>query len=487
MERWNVVIVGAGISGCCAAYELARAGAQVLVLEKGGDIAAGATRANSAVVHSGYDPEPGTCMALYNVQGNALIHARAWAWNLPFRQTGSLTVAFGAAEKAALQQLLERGRDNGVPGLAILPPEELYKKEPRVAAGASGALWAPTCAVIGPWELAIAHAENAAAHGACFLFGQEVTAIRRSGEGFAVTTSRGSYETDLVLNAAGTCADEVLAMAGGGGYTISPVKGEYFLLDKSAGDTVHSVLFSLPGEKGKGVLLAPTVHGNLIVGPSADPARDPEDTSTTAQGLAGVETAARRLVPEVPLNTSIRSFTGVRARPSTGDFVLGQRTDIPGFYEMGGMQSPGLTAAPAAACAVAEQMLAALGLAPVKEEEPVPAFCWPTPFRELPLAEQEALIARDPRYGRVICRCETVTEGEILRALRSPLTPPTVGAVKRRCGAGLGRCQGGFCGPRVQELIARERQIPLEDVCQENAGSWLLTGKTKGGQSDERS
>lgn len=480
MEKTDVAVIGAGISGCAAAYELALAGASVTVLEQGGDVAAGATRANSAIVHSGYDPAPGTAMAKYNLLGSLLLQKRAAEWNFPYKRVGSLTVAFGPEQAEVLQELLLRGEKNKVEGLSLLSSKEAYLREPALAPGVSGALLAETCAIVGPWELALCHAENARAHGAAFYFNRPVTGLQKTADGWLVQSPQGEIKAKVVLSAAGAFAAEVLAMAGGCGYTVSPVKGEYFLLDKSAGETVRSVVFSLPSEKGKGVLIAPTVHGNLIVGPSADAAAGPGDTASTSAGLAEVRAAAERLVPKVPLSLCIRNFAGVRARSSERDFILGEAARLPGFYQMAGMQSPGLTAAPAAAKAVAAEICHALHLPQAPEEES-PLFRWPTPFWELEDGDRQALLRQDKRYGRVICRCETVTEGEIVRALQSPLTPASVGGVKRRCGAGLGRCQGGFCGPRVQEIIARERGLPLEAVVQEEAGSWLLTGPSKGG------
>ncbi len=473
---YDVLIVGCGITGAAAAFQFSRYRLKVAVLERENDVADGTTKANSAILHAGYDPEPGTLMARLNVRGSALARQLCTRLDVPYRQCGSFVLAFSPEESVMLHTLYQRGQDNGVPGLRLLTGEEARAADPNLSPQVAAALYAPTAAICSPWEYCLALAETAVRNGADLHLETAVTGLERLEEGWLVHTNRGDFRSRYVINAAGVFAQALHEMAAPKTFAIHPSRGQYFLLDKSEGDRVSHVIFQCPGPSGKGVLVAPTVHGNLIVGPNADPVPD-GDVGTTAQGLAYVRSTALKSVPSVNFRASIRNFAGVRAVSDRGDFII--EWAAPGFLDLAGICSPGLTAAPAIA-EYAAQLLERDGLA-LEEKE---SYCCQRRrirFHDLSPAEKARLVAQDSAYGRVICRCETVTEGEILDALRSPIPPRSVDGVKRRVGAGLGRCQGGFCGPRVVEILAREQQVSPGAIVQDRAGSWLLAGQTKGG------
>ena len=473
----DVVIVGGGICGCSLLYELSRYDVQAVLLEKENDVSVGTTKANSAIVHAGYDPLPGTKMARYNVEGNALVKELCEKLDVPYQQIGSLVLAFDEEQDALVRELCARGEKNGVPGLRVLSATELQELEPNVSREATSALLAPTAGIVSPWELAIALAETAVKNGARVELNSEVTSIEKTEGGFRVTAGGRVTETRFVVNAAGVWSDRVNDMANPHAFTVSPNRGEYYLLDKSSGDLVHHVIFQCPSKVGKGVLVSPTVHGNLIVGPNAEDA-EKGDLGTTAAGLAFVRQAAARSVPAVNFRDSIRNFAGLRALTEIDDFIVGE-TEQKGFFNIAGIKSPGLTSAPAIARDVV-RMLGEAGL-PLREKD---SFCderHVVRIRHLYHEERAKKMAENPLYGQIVCRCETITEGEIVDALHSPLPPCSIDGVKRRCGSGMGRCQGGFCGPRVQEIIARELGVPQQDVMQDRAGTAVILGETKKG------
>ena len=472
----DVIIIGCGVAGAACAYRLSRFRLRLTVLEALGDVAAGTTKANSAILHAGYDPEPGTRMARLNVEGVRLAEEICARLDVPCRKTGSLVLAFDEKDRSCLRTLLARGEQNGVTGLRLLSGDEARALEPALSGEVREALLAPSAAIVNPWEYALAMAETAVRNGAELRLNCPVTAIAREGDGFAVTTPQGVFHSRYIINAAGVHADRVHELIGEKNFTIRPAKGEYYLLDKSEGKRVSRVVFQCPGPLGKGVLVAPTVHGNLIVGPTAEPSA-PEDTANTARGLERVRELAARSVPGIRFRENIRNFAGVRANSDRGDFILEESASAPGFFNAAGICSPGLSAAPAIADYLAD-LLSARGL-PLEEKKEYIDARRRVRFHELDDAARNALIAADPRYGRVVCRCETVTEGEIIACLRAPIPPAGVNGVKRRVGAGMGRCQGGFCGPRVQEILARELGVPPEAIPLEEPGSWILTGETK--------
>ena len=476
---YDVVIIGCGVVGASAAYELARYKLRVAVLEAAADIAAGTTKANSAIIHAGYDPEPGTLMARLNVEGNRLTGEICEKLQVPFKRVGSLVVAFSPEQLPTLRTLYDRGCKNGVPGLRLLSGEEARAMEPGLSEEVCGALLAPSAGIIDPWGFAIAMAETAVRGGVEVRRDCPVTGIEDTGAGFVLHTPAGDVTARFVLNAAGVDADRVHEMLEPNDWQTLPSRGEYYLLDKSEHDRVSRVIFQCPGPEGKGVLVAPTIHGNLICGPNAEAVEDRLDLGNTAAGMAEVRAKAARSVPGVEWRQNIRNFAGLRANTTRSDFIIEESKAHPGFIDLAGIKSPGLSSAPAIAKMAAE-MLAADGLV----LEPDPDFVDKREhivFKNLSAEEKNELIRKDPRYGRVVCRCETITEGEIVAALHSPIPPRSINGVKRRCNAGMGRCQGGFCGPRVQEIIARELGIDQAEVLLEQAGSTILTGRTKTG------
>ena len=473
---YDVLIIGCGITGAAAAFHLSRYRLKIAVLERENDVADGTTKANSAILHAGYDPEPGSLMARLNVRGAALAKELCAKLDVPYRPCGSLVLAFSPADNAALEGLYRRGLDNGVPGLELRTGAQARAMDPNLSPRVTAALWAPTAAICSPWEYCLALAETAVRNGADLRLATAVTGLEQQADGWLVHTTGGTLRSRYVINAAGVSAQEIHQMAAPSTFAIHPSRGQYFLLDKSEGGRVEHVIFQCPGPSGKGVLVAPTVHGNLIVGPNADPVAG-EDVSTTADGLAFVRDTALKSVPSIDFRASIRNFAGVRATADRGDFII--EFAAPRLLDLAGICSPGLTAAPAIA-EYAAQLLEKDGLA-LEEKQSWCCRRRRIRFHDLSPEEKARLVAQDPAYGRVICRCETVTEGEILDALRSPIPPRSVDGVKRRVGAGMGRCQGGFCGPRVVELLAREQQVPFGAILQDKAGSWLLAAQTKGG------
>lgn len=476
---YDVVIIGCGITGASMAFELSKYHLSVAVLEAQNDVATGATKANSAILHAGYDPIPGTLMATLNVRGVQLAKELCRKLDVPYKQTGSLVVGFSDADKATLLGLYRRGKENGVEGLGLLTGEEARLLEPLLSPDVQCALHAPTAAICSPWEYCLALAETAAKNGAEIYLNSPVTAIQKNPAGnWWVTTPKGVFESRFVVNAAGVFADKIHDLAAPHTFTVYPSRGQYYLLDKSEGLRAGRVIFQCPNESGKGVLVAPTVHGNLIVGPNAE-AVVGEDTATTLDGLSYVRQTAAKSIPSVNFRESIRNFAGVRAHADGGDFIIAEAADAPGFFDLAGICSPGLSAAPAIAEYAAE-LLQKAGL-PLTEKSDLICTRTRTHFKELSPAEKAALVEKEPAYGRVICRCETVTEGEILEALHSPIPPRSVDAVKRRVGAGMGRCQGGFCGPRVVEILCRELGLSPDEITQDRAGTQMLYEETKGG------
>ncbi len=474
---YDVVIVGCGVVGAATAFELSKYRLKAAVLERENDVAMGTTKANSAILHAGFDPEPGTLMAKLNVRGSALAEELCKALDVPYKQCGSLVVGLSGEDRPRLEELYRRGEANGVPGLRLLDREETLALEPNLSPETVGALYAPTAAICSPWEFCLALAETAVNNGAELHLDTAVTGMERGEDGWTVHTVKGDFQARYVVNAAGVDAAIVHDMAAPHAFDISPSRGQYYLLDKSEGNRVGHVIFQCPSEKGKGVLTAPTAHGNLIVGPDAQPVEG-KDTATSADGLAYVKETALRAVPSIDFRASIRNFAGVRAK-AENDFILREAEGAPGFIDLAGICSPGLSAA-AAIGEYAVELLEQTGLKLVRKEN-FTAKRHRIRFRELPPAERAALVEKDPAYGRVICRCETVTEGEILAALHGPIPPRSVDGVKRRVNAGMGRCQGGFCGPRVVELLCRELGLSHREITQDQAGSWLLCRETKGG------
>lgn len=473
----DVVIIGGGICGCSLLYELSRYKASVTLLEKENDLTEGATKANSAIVHAGYDPHPDTLMARYNVEGNRMIEQLCADLDVLYRKNGSLVIGFSEKDRPTIEILYQRGISNGVPGIRIVEYDELHKIEPNLNDKALLALYAPSAGIVSPWELAFAQAQAAVESGAEVRLESEVTGIRRENGHYIVETSQGNIETRFVVNAAGRHCQHISEMLGEHDFTIVPRRGQYFLLDTTQGDLVEMVIFQCPTELGKGILVSPTVHGNLIVGPNSEFSGF-DDLATTSESLAYIRRTAQMSVPGINFRDSIRNFSGIRAElEGHDDFIVGESCQNPGYFRIAGIKSPGLTAAPAIARDVA-RMISEAGLQFV----PNPHFRSKRSilrFKHLNDEQRANAIKQNPLYGNIVCRCMSVTEGEIVDVMHRPIPPRSIDGVKRRCWPGSGRCQGGFCGPRVQEIIARELGVAQEDVPLDRNGMNIIIGRTK--------
>ncbi len=471
---YDIAVIGCGIMGASCAYYLSRYNLKIAVIEQHNDVCCETTRANSAIIHAGYDPKPGTLCAKYNVRGNELAKEICRRLDVAYKQIGSLVVAFADNEMDTLNELYDRGVKNGVPNMRIVGRDELREMEPYISDEAVGALFAPTAAIVNPWEYGLAMAETAVRNGAEILLNTKVEDIKSENGIYRIITNNGEIEAKYVINAAGVYSDDIHNIVAEPTFTIKPSAGEYYLLDKVEGERAKHVIFQCPNELGKGVLVAPTVHGNLIVGPNAI-ASDKDDTSTKTASLDFVREKSLKSIPSINFRENIRNFTGVRANSDVDDFTIAFARD--NFIDLGGIKSPGLSAAPAIAEEVVN-MLAENGLELEKKTQFIDQRKH-IRFKELTNEEKNDLIDKDNAFGRVVCRCETITEGEIINALRSPIPPVSLDGIKRRAGTGMGRCQGGFCGPKVLEIMANYKNIKFEDVLQDDTGSYILTGETK--------
>ena len=475
----DIIIIGAGVSGTAIARELSRYEAKILVLEKEEDVCCGTSKANSAIVHGGFDAETGSLMAKLNVRGSNMMAQLSKDLDFHYDRCGSLVLCMAEEDRPKLQKLYEKGVANGVKELRIIGREELLQLEPNVGDDAVAALWAPSGAIVCPFGLNIALAENAAANGAAFAFNTQVTGLERVDGGWLVHTNQGDFLSRAVINAAGVHAGEIHNLVSEEKMTIINRRGDYYLLDKTAKCVSHTV-FTLPNRFGKGVLVSPTVHGNTIVGPTAIDIPDPENTATTAAGLAQAGEKASYMIKNLPLRQVITSFAGLRAHHVDHDFKIGEVEGAPGFVDVAAIESPGLSASPAIGEYVADLVRDLLDLQ--KKENFIATRKGILNPLELSLEERNALIKENPAYGQIICRCESISEGEILDAIHRPLGARSLDGVKRRVRAGMGRCQGGFCAPRVMEILARELGIPEVEVTKAGPGSELLVGMTKEGR-----
>ena len=451
---YDVIIIGAGVTGCAVARYLSRYQGSALVLERAEDVCCGTSKANSAIIHAGFDAAHGSLMAKMNVQGSRMLPELAKELDFPFRRNGSLVVCMSEEDMPRLQALYENGVKNGVEGLEIVDAQRLHELEPNVSKNAVAALWAPTGGIVCPFNMTIALAENANANGVDFRFNTKVTGFTRGEEGWTVHTEQGDFRTRYVVNAAGVYADVLHNMVSPRKLHITPRRGDYCLLDRQVGGFVSHTVFQLPGKLGKGVLVSPTVHGNIIVGPTAIDIEDRDGTNTTAAGLEELISKAGISVDNLPIRQTITSFAGLRAHEDHHEFVIGEAEDAPGFVDCAGIESPGLTSAPAIGLTVAELLREKLGLR--EKEDFIATRKGLLDPKSLTWDAYQALIRENPAYGQIICRCEQVTEGEIIDAIRRPLGARSLDGVKRRTRAGMGRCQAGFCSPRVMEILARE-------------------------------
>ena len=471
---FDVLIIGSGITGCAVARELSRYSASVAVLDRGSDLAEGATKANSGIVHAGYDAVPGTKKALYNVRGAEMYPGLANELGVPYQRCGALVLAFSDEDVKTLSSLKERGEANGVSGLEILGRDELLKIEPNLNPDVISALSVPTSGIVSPYEMAYALADDAALNGVQFFFDEEVVRIRKETDGcFTVQTSENTWHSRTLVNCSGASGADLHNQLSAHKLTMIHRRGQYYLLDRMQDQPFCRTIFQCPSSMGKGVLVSPTVHGNLLLGPTAEDIDDPLDTATTASGLSDIVMKAVKTWPGMSTRTNITNFSGIRAHLTTEDFVVGPCEDCPGCFEAIGIESPGLSSAPALAQDLSLMIAGYLSL--TRKETPVPYTAPPLSFHEMSAVQRRQAVDRDPLYGNIICRCETVTEAEIRYAIRRPVGARSIDGVKRRTRAGMGRCQGGFCLPRVASIISEELGIPLQEVTKNGGSSYLLS------------
>ena len=474
---FDVAVIGAGVVGGMMARKLSEYNLSVCILEKENDVAMGATKANSAIVHAGFDAEEGSLKALLNVRGSEMMENVAKELGVKYKRNGSLVIGFNEEDKKHIEKLYERGVKNGVKNLQVIGAEKLRELEPGISDNATCALYAPTGAIICPYELTVAAIGNAMDNGVQLKTSFEVKGIKRIENGFEIVSDAETVEAKYIVNCAGLYSDEVAKMAGDSTFRVTPRRGEYILLDKECGNMVSHTIFRTPSAAGKGILVTPTVDGNLLVGPTSENIEDKEDKSTTSQGFDKViKEANENLKTPVPFGKSITSFCGLRAAGDTHDFII--TNPVHGFVNAAGIESPGLSSAPAIAEYIAD-MLAKDGLELIKKENFNPVREPMHGFKELSADEKNEIIKKDKTFGRIICRCEGVTEGEILRAIRTNPKPVDLDGVKRRTRAQMGRCQGGFCSPYIMELLAKEQCVDITEITKSGKNSVILTGKTK--------
>lgn len=479
--NYDVIVIGAGIIGSSVARELSRYKLKIAVIDKASELPSGASRANSSMVHGGFDDKPGSMKAKFCVPGNKLWHKLKYELDVHLNECGSYVCAFSDEETKHLEKLLEQGKANGAPGLEIISGDKLREHEPNVSPEIISALWSPEAGMINNFEAVNAFIESARINGAELFLETIATGLLldEKGDIRGINTNRGEFLAPIVINAAGVHSGEISEWAGDTSFKIIPTRGEYFLLDRNTEGFLHSFLFACPSKAGKGITVAPTVEGNLLAGPTASEQEDPEDHATTPEGLAEVLKGARRLVPRFPVNLNITTFAGVRANTDTGDFAIKALEKPRGFVNVAGIKSPGFTSAPAIAVYISELVREEFGdrakFEPnekfIPERRHIPRFLY------LDMKEREKLARENPSYAQIVCRCETVTEGQVIEAIKRGAR--TITAVKMMTRAGTGRCQGGFCCPRVAEILSRELHIPLDEITRHGGESKLLVGKTK--------
>ena len=472
----DIIIIGGGVVGCAVARELSRYKASILLLEKGNDVAVGASKANSGIVHGGHDAVNGSKKAYFNVMGNKMFDQLSKELDFPFVRNGSLVLNFGEEGNKTLCELLERGVKNGVEGLEILTGDQVRVMEPNVSKEVVSALYIPTGGIVSPYEMTIAYAENASVNGVEFKFNQTVQSVKPTSNGFDVVCGENTYQAQFVINCAGIFSDEINNMVCQKKIKIVPRKGDYVLLDNAYSNICSKTLFQLPDAMGKGILVTPTAHGNILVGPTALDIDDKEDVDTTAKQLDKAYTIATRSVPNLPRRAIITQFAGLRAHGDQGDFVIGE-SQQKGFYNCACIESPGLTSAPAIAVHVAGEVAEKLSL--TKKEDFVATRKGIPQFSRLDNESRQRLIKENPLFGKIVCRCEMVTEAEIVMAINRPVGAKDLDGIKRRTRSGMGRCQAGFCTPRLVEILQRELNVQAGEVTKCGGDSVIVVGRTK--------
>ncbi len=467
---YDVIVIGGGISGGSILRELSKYNGRFLLLEKEIDVAEGASKANSAIVHSGYDPLPGTLMAKLNVEGNAMFKMNCEDLHVDFKQNGSMVIGFSEEDRKIIEKLYERGISNKVPGITILESDEVYEKEPNLSKGIIAALYAPTGGIVGAYEYTIAIIENAVDNGAFIKRDSEVIDIEKLDNKFVVTTSNGDkYETSVVINCSGINCADVRNLVCKEIFKVNPARGEYYVLDKQ--EIITSTIFQCPTKEGKGILVTPSVHGNVLVGPNYDNNVEKDEIDNTSKGLEEVKTKSQKTVA-LDFSTNVRNFAGLRCDlDDHKDFYIREDDEIKNFIDVSGIRSPGLSAAPAIGVMVADMVREKLDLSPNSKFNPKRKK---NVFIKLSNEEKDKLIKSDSNFGEIICRCENVTYGEIVESIKNSVGAISIEGVKKRCRPGAGRCQGGFCQPKVLDILAKELGKEPNEIVYNKKDSYVL-------------
>ena len=467
---YDAVVIGGGVIGSAIIRYLSLYNMKTLLVEKEEDISSGTTKANSGIVHAGYDPEPGTLKAKLNVKGAKMIKEESGKLHFDYKVNGAMVVSFSPNDDYKIDELYERGIKNGVEDMEIISGDEARRLEPNLSENITKCLYLKSSAIVCPFSLTQALSENAYENGAEFKFNTKVETIERIEDGYRIKTDNGLIITsNAVINAAGVYGDTINNMVSEKKLHITPRRGSYMIFDNETQGMFNSTIFQLPSSKGKGVLVTPTVHGNLMIGPNSVDIPDKDDTSTTAFDLDYISKEALRTSPSIPFRKVITSFSGLRAHEDSGDFIVGEAEDAPGFFNATGIESPGLSSSLSIGEMVARMVADRLGIE--KKENPVlERKAAPRP-KEMSIDERNELIKSNPSYGRIVCRCEEISEGEIIDAITRPLGARSLDGVKRRVRAGMGRCQGGFCSPKVMELIEKYASIPFDEITKNSKGS----------------
>lgn len=470
----NIIIIGAGVIGCSIARELSRYNANITVIDKENDVSCGTSKANSGIVHGGFDAKTGTLKAKFNIEGNAMFDELSKELDFPFKRNGAFVLCFDESGFDDLTELYQRGVTNGVKGLEIVLGDKARELEQNISKNVKAALYAPSSGIVSPYEMTVAYAENAYTNGVEFKLNTKVLSIRKDNN-FIVVTDKGEFTADLVINCAGVYADDINNYVCQDKLKIVPRRGEYMLLDKSVGYLTSRTLFQLPTKMGKGILIAPSTHGNILIGPTAEDIENKDDVSTSIKGLAKAFASGLNSISEINKRNIITQFTGLRAHGGD-DFIIGE-TSTKGFYNVASIESPGLTAAPAIAKYVSKDVANIMDLSTkadfINTRKGIPHFA------TMSDSERAELIKSNKLYGNIVCRCEVVTEGEIVDSINRPLGARDMDGVKRRTRAGMGRCQGGFCGARVMEILSRELNVPMQDITKFGKDSKIVVGELK--------
>ncbi len=483
---YDVIVIGGGVIGCAVARQLSRYVGNMALLERSQDVSEGASKANSGIIHAGFDAEPGSDKARLNVKGARMYPALCRELGVPYGQPGALVLGFDEADRVKIMKLHQQSLQNGVDGCRIIGKEEILALEPNINPDVLAALHVPGSGLASPYEVTHALANAACENGVSFIMETEVLDMKPVSGGWQIISDKGSLETRAFVNCAGIYGAYLHNKISPRKFTMIPRRGQYYLMDRENTLGFTLTIFQVPTAMGKGVLISPTTHGNLLIGPTAEDIDDPEDAGTTAEGLADVLKKAAKTWPGISVRSVITNFSGIRAHEAGGDFVIGAvEGAAEGAFEAIGIESPGLSAAPAIGEELGDWVAYSLQL-PKKAYMP-PIRPKPKAFSHMSKTERQEAYNQDPDYGRIVCRCETVTEAEVRAAIREPVGARNLDGIKRRTRAGMGRCQGGFCSPRVVQLLCEELKLKPDQVTKFGGGSNILQGTLADAWNEERS